>query len=133
MEVWNDIPPKKTDWPQVPDTAFDFEKRNIVKQNEVELKAAMPDFIDLHMESLMPGARFSDTSEILHHQIRQFKGFLEKAIRYNLHKIYVVHGLGKGVLKAEIEKVLKEYPEVDRYNNDYHARFGFGATEIFLD
>jgi hypothetical protein len=31
------------------------------------------------------------------------------------------------------EEVLKKYPEISSYNNDYHSRFGFGATEIFLD
>jgi dsDNA-specific endonuclease/ATPase MutS2 len=91
------------------------------------------DFIDLHAENLLPGYQHMDANDILYRQISHFKNFLEKAIKYNLHKIYVVHGIGKGVLKAEIEKVLKKYPEVSSYNNDYHTRFGFGATEIFLD
>jgi len=93
----------------------------------------MPDFIDLHAENFLSGYQHMEANDILFRQISHFKNFLEKAIRYNLHKIYVVHGIGKGVLKTEIEKVLKKYPEVSSYNNDFHARFGFGATEIFLD
>lgn len=115
-----------------PDLNFPQQKRKVDREHPVVMKASLPDHIDLHMEKLMPGMKFTDNSEILRHQTRAFRDFLEKAIRFNLHKIYAVHGLGKGVLKNEIEKILNEYPEVESYNNDYHSRFGFGATEIFL-
>ena len=104
MEVWNDFLPKKTDWPQAPETAFDFDRKHLVRHNEVELKAALPDFIDLHIETLMPGTRFSDKGEILLHQLRHFRNFLEQAIRFNLHRIYAVHGLGKGNIDSLIRE-----------------------------
>ncbi len=107
-------------------------KKAVSKENEVITKSELPDFIDLHAENLVPGYRNLESGEILRYQLNHCKNFLEKAIRYNLHKIYVVHGIGKGVLKQEVEKILKQYPEIDSYNNDYNPRFGFGATEIFL-
>lgn len=87
-----------------------FLKEKIPAQHELIVKAEMPDFIDLHAENLLPGYQHMDANDILYRQISHFKNFLEKAIKYNLHKIYVVHGIGKGVLKAEIEKVLKNIP-----------------------
>jgi len=135
IEVTKEIEPKVKKEPMVAVEKDEFfaEKKKVPAQHELIIKAEMPDFIDLHAENLLPGYGNMDPSDILHRQITHFKNFLDKAIKYNLHKIYVVHGIGKGVLKAEIEKVLKKYPEVSNYNNDYHARFGFGATEIFLD
>lgn len=108
-------------------------KKKVETEHPILQKASMPDFIDLHAEKLIPHYRNLDASEILLHQLSAFRNFLEKAIRLNMHTIYAVHGLGKGVLKAEIEKTLKKYPEVSSYNNDYTARFGFGATQINLD
>jgi DNA-nicking Smr family endonuclease len=135
LEVTKEIEPKIKKTPLVTkdNDDFFFEKKKIPAQHELIIKAEMPDFIDLHAENLLPGYQHMDANDILYRQISHFKNFLEKAIKYNLHKIYVVHGIGKGVLKSEIEKVLKKYPEVSSYNNDYHVRFGFGATEIFLD
>ncbi len=100
--------------------------------HEIISKANMPDSIDLHTENLFIDPQKTDASEILSIQLKAFEQFIEKAIRYKLHKIYVVHGLGKGVLKKEIEKKLKEYPQVVSFNNHHNPRFGFGATEIFL-
>lgn len=135
LEVVKEIEPKPKKVPLVEIDKDDIfnQKKKVPAQNELIIKAEMPDFIDLHAENLLPGYRNMDPNDILYRQISHFKNFLEKAIKYNLHKIYVVHGIGKGVLKAEVEKVIKKYPEVSTYNNDYHARFGFGATEIFLD
>lgn len=135
LEVAKEIEPKVKKVPivEVEKDDFFFEKKKIPAQHELIVKAEMPDFIDLHAENFLSGYQHMEPNDILFRQISHFKNFLEKAIRYNLHKIYVVHGIGKGVLKSEIEKVLKKYPEVSSYNNDFHARFGFGATEIFLD
>ena len=103
-----------------------------IDDHEIILKANMPDSIDLHTENLFIDPQKTDASEILSIQLKAFEQFIEKAIRFKLHKIYVVHGLGKGVLKKEIEKKLKEYPQVVSFNNHHSPRFGFGATEIFL-
>lgn len=113
---------------------FDFnQKKKVEQHHEVLQKAHMPDFIDLHAEKLLPDHRHLSATEILTMQVHSFKNYLEKAIRLRMHKVYIVHGHGKGVLKQEIEKALKKYPEVSSYNNDYNPRFGFGATEIILD
>ncbi len=96
-------------------------------------KAAMPDFVDLHAEKIIPLFQKLDAQTILNDQLSHFRSFLEEAIKNKLHKIYVVHGIGTGKLKAEIEKLLIDYPEVKSYNNHHTVRFGFGATEILLE
>jgi len=110
-----------------------WKKDTIQMHHEVLQKASMPDYIDLHADKLLPNVRNMEPGEILQFQLRAFTQFLEKAIRLRMHKIYAVHGLGTGRLKQEIEIILDDYPEVTSYNNDYTARFGFGATEIILD
>ncbi len=135
IELLKDIPfvkPKQVKFVAKKKEDFFTTKKAVSRENEVITKSEIPDFIDLHAENLIPGYRNLKSGEILRYQLNHCKNFLEKAIRYNLHKIYVVHGIGKGVLKAEVHKLLKQYPEVDTYNNDYNPRFGFGATEIFM-
>ncbi|MFN0274410.1 MAG: Smr/MutS family protein [Chitinophagales bacterium] len=95
-------------------------------------KAIMPDAIDLHIEKLEKNYQKLSNSEILNIQLSNCRDFVAKAISNKLERIYVIHGLGKGVLKNAVEEVLKEYPEIVSYNNNYHPRFGFGATEILL-
>lgn len=124
------VPPKTEE----SKTIFTFsEKKKVPVINEVLQKAAMPDHIDLHAEKLLPGHHHLSSADILQMQLSQFRHFLEKAIRLRLHRVYIVHGHGKGVLKQEIEKALRKYPEVQSFNNDYTPRFGHGATEIILD
>ena len=123
---------KKTQTISGEDDLFRPEKTKVQKKHEVIAKASMPDSVDLHIEKLVKDSRLLDTSEILSIQLHHFRNFLEKAIVYKLHCIYVIHGLGKGILRAEIEKILNEYPEVKKYNNDYDPRFGFGATAVWL-
>ncbi len=136
IEIENDIPSQqKSKFPEInenDDNDFWNRKNKVKEINEVIIKAEMPDFIDLHIEKLHKNFSQLQPGEILQIQLRQFRNYLEKAIQHNLYKIYVVHGLGKGVLKNEIKKILAEYPEVESYNNDYNPRFGFGATEIFI-
>jgi dsDNA-specific endonuclease/ATPase MutS2 len=65
-------------------------------------------------------------------QIQHFRQALERAITGGLDRFYVIHGLGKGKLREEISRILPEYSQVKSFNNNFHPRYGFGATEIFL-
>jgi dsDNA-specific endonuclease/ATPase MutS2 len=49
-----------------------------------------------------------------------------------LPNMIVIHGVGSGKLKDEIHEVLKTKKEVRYFINQYDARFGYGATEIFF-
>ena len=45
----------------------------------------------------------------------------------------VIHGLGKGKLREEVMRLLREYKEVAHFKNEYHPKYGFGATEISFE
>ncbi len=135
FELFNELPDKKEKLKIVENNDDDFWQiqRQVDNEDAIIKKSEMPDFIDLHIEKLEKNYSSLNASQIIQMQLRHFQSFLENAIRYQLHKIYVVHGIGKGVLKQQIENLLLEYPDVKSYNNNYTPRFGFGATEIFLD
>ena len=71
-------------------------------------------------------------SEKLSLQLNRFQQELERAISHHAERLHAIHGVGSGKLKNEIHKMLKSYKEVQSFNNDYHPRYGYGATEIIL-
>ncbi len=88
--------------------------------------------IDLHIEALAHDHHTMHHSEMLHVQLQKFQQSLERAITSGKDKFYVIHGVGSGKLKKEIHHILKNYPEVKSFNNDYNPSYGYGATEIIL-
>jgi Smr domain len=88
--------------------------------------------IDLHIEMLHESPRDLTTEEIVKIQISNFDAFLAKAIRLNVPKFHVIHGLGKGRLRDMIAARLRRHPDVLMFKNEYHERYGFGATEVWL-
>lgn len=134
FEIVKTIPDRKEKIKMVVTDTDDFWEPHVIKKEDHQIweKATMPDFIDLHIEALEKEYKLLDKGEILHIQMKHFERFLDKAIKHGVHRIYAVHGLGKGKLKSEIEKILDATPEVISYNNDHNVRFGYGATEIYL-
>lgn len=86
--------------------------------------------IDLHIENLVNGYAKIDRGEILRIQLKHFEGFLEKAIRLGVPKVFIIHGLGEGKLKEAIADRLRGHPAVAKFKNEYHAKYGYGATEV---
>lgn len=135
-------------WPEKKEQKTDFRVEKLkqieetvlrrIRANEPKKKIASYESvaheIDLHMENLMPDYKGGmSNGEILQLQIRSFRRALEKAIAGGVKEFYAIHGLGKGKLKEEIFRILPEYPQVKSFRNEYHPRYGFGATEIFLE
>ena len=88
--------------------------------------------VDLHIEMLHESPRDLTIEEIVRVQISAFDSFLAKAIRLNVRKFHVIHGLGKGRLRDMIAARLRRNPDVLMFKNEYHERYGFGATEVWL-
>ena len=65
-------------------------------------------------------------------QLRVFENYLEKAIMHNITPFYVIHGFGKGRLKEEVFKILERYQEVEKFENPFHPKYGWGATQVYL-
>ncbi|MBL7717187.1 MAG: Smr/MutS family protein [Flavipsychrobacter sp.] len=88
--------------------------------------------LDLHIEKLTNDTRGMDNADMLHLQMRTFEKYLRLAIVHSQERMIVIHGLGKGVLRYSVHELLSRTPEVARYTNEYHPRYGFGATEIYF-
>ncbi|WP_428409939.1 Smr/MutS family protein [Phaeodactylibacter xiamenensis] len=43
-----------------------------------------------------------------------------------------MHGIGKGKLRDSIASRLIQMPEVRSFRNEYHHRYGYGATEVIF-
>lgn len=103
------------------------------KVNKIEDRAEFPEEIDLHIEMLTANYGKMSPAEMLHLQVQVFEEYLDQAIRLGLPKVYIIHGLGKGRLRKEVEKKLSQNPYVRMYTNEHHPKYGFGATEVYLD
>ena len=117
---------------QPSEEAFDWEEKVIPTADPLS-KAGLQDSIDLHIEKLDHAWELLDKGQILQMQLEAFETYMDAAIQHGLHKVYIIHGIGKGVLKDEIASRLKNYPSVTSFNNEYHHRFGFGATVVHLE
>lgn len=89
--------------------------------------------IDLHIEKLHPNHARMNNAEILRLQIQQFENFIEQAYRMGIDRVFIIHGLGKGKLRNSIASRLIQMPEVETFKNEYHPKYGYGATEVIFN
>lgn len=87
--------------------------------------------VDLHIEELTSSTRNMSDYEMLNLQLHTARGQLEFAIRNHIQRIVFIHGIGKGVLRAELETLLRRYEQVDFYDADFQ-KYGRGATEVYI-
>lgn len=99
--------------------------------NVEEFASFVPE-IDLHIQNLNNGYARLDKSEILRIQMLHFHRFLDKAIRLGVPRIFIIHGVGEGKLRDSIAEHLRTNPDVVKYKNEYHHKYGYGATEVML-
>jgi Smr domain len=88
--------------------------------------------IDLHIEALVDHKGKMNNAEILNLQLMHFESYIDKAARMNIPSVFIIHGVGEGVLKSAIASRLKARPDVQKFNNHYHPKYGYGATEVIF-
>ncbi|MGB0861651.1 MAG: Smr/MutS family protein [Saprospiraceae bacterium] len=98
----------------------------------IKQKADFNDVLDLHIEKLVENPAKLNNVEKLHFQIESFEQYIEEAVRVGFERVFIIHGLGKGRLRDIIASRLIRNEYVDTFKNDYHPKFGFGATEVIL-
>ena len=59
-------------------------------------------------------------------QLNECHKNIEKAIKRGISRIEIVHGIGEGVLKNEVHKILRHY------NLRFYLNKDGGSTEVFL-
>ena len=92
---------------------------------------APPMEVDLHIEKLVNSHRGMSNYDILTLQLDTAKRQIEFATRKRIQKIVFIHGVGEGVLKAELDYLLGRYDNLKFYDADYQ-KYGIGATEVYL-
>lgn len=88
--------------------------------------------LDLHADKLISDTSTKSKEEILSIQMNRLKSYLEKAIELRIQHVYIIHGVGSGRLKTEVETILHQHPAIKEYNNNFHPKYGKGATEVVL-
>jgi DNA-nicking Smr family endonuclease len=101
-----------------------------LSRNGIEEYANFNPEIDLHIENLTKSHSGMTNGEILNIQLRHFDTFMQKAYRLGVPRVFIIHGVGKGKLRDEITtKLIQEY-DIETFRNEYHPKYGFGATEV---
>lgn len=101
------------------------------KSSVSELANFKPE-IDLHIEQLTPKFEGLSNAEKIRIQLHHFDEFIAKAIRLGVPSVFVIHGVGKGKLRDEIATRLLQNPDVETFKNEFHPKYGYGATEVIL-
>lgn len=86
--------------------------------------------VDLHINQLTKSTRNMDNYDMLNLQLDTAKRKVEYAISKRISKIVFIHGVGEGVLKSELQRLLNKYP-VKHYDASY-KKYGLGATEVYV-
>ena len=65
--------------------------------------------VDLHIHQLVKSTKGMQNHDILNLQLDTAKNRLEFALSKRIQRIVFIHGVGSGVLKLELEYLLKRY------------------------
>ena len=87
--------------------------------------------IDLHIHELIDDARHLSNFEILNIQLNKAQAQLDWAIDKRIKRVVLIHGVGQGVLKAELQTLFRRYENLEFYDADYRI-YGLGATEVCI-
>lgn len=86
--------------------------------------------VDLHIHQLVENTRGLSNYDMLEIQLNTVKRKMEFAKSKRIQRIVFIHGVGEGVLKYELVRILKDYPvQISEAN---YLKYGQGATEVFL-
>ena len=88
--------------------------------------------VDLHIDKLTDNWKRLSNYEMLALQLKTFEKYYDLALAHHQPSLIVIHGVGEGRLRDEIHDILRLKREVKSFVNQYDPRFGYGATEIFL-
>lgn len=104
--------------------------RSFVKERKDKHEISAPEF-DLHIEKLVKNHRGMSNYDILTLQTETAKRHIDFAIRNRIPKIVFIHGVGEGILKAELDFLLGRYDTIVFQDANYQ-KYGLGATEVFI-
>ena len=97
--------------------------------NSVKRKGELME-VDLHIHELLDDHKGMGNSEIIAVQLEHFERTLRIAENKKIPRIVYIHGVGQGVLRAEIRKMLHQYYPHCEFLDASYSEYGYGATEV---
>ena len=88
--------------------------------------------IDLHINELLDTTAGLSNAAMLQCQLDKFHEVLEQNKNRIGQKIVFIHGKGEGVLRKEIEKLLKTQYKTYYFQDASFREYGFGATMVTI-
>jgi hypothetical protein len=88
--------------------------------------------VDLHIEKLVSNPYALDRKLLMGIQLDHFEKSISDALMQNADKLVLIHGIGQGKLRSEIQKRLKDIPQVRSFGPADPKLYGNGATEAIF-
>ncbi len=107
-----------------------YESKEIEDNYVQESQKTVNTLIDLHIEKILKEYNHLSNSEILELQISTLEKSLNNAISAGIDEFTIIHGIGEGILKNSIHKILRETPNIKFAENHNLEKFGKGATLV---
>lgn len=106
----------------------------ISKKTDLDIKKGLEwREIDLHIEKIRPKDYDQlAAGEILDLQLKTLERSISKCLAEGIGKLVVIHGVGSGLLKREIQQLLKTYAHVKDFREAARTKYGSGASEIIF-
>ncbi len=127
---------------QASDKVKKYREEEEVKQQAKEIRKEEPidkhrvaeatAVVDLHIAELIDNILGLSSADMLKIQKDYFIKMLENAIKNGYQKVTFIHGVGNGVLKNEIVRIMKEYEGLDKQSASL-AKFGVGAIDVIIN
>lgn len=110
-----------------------FQKEETGRPRIVKRKEA-PEVIevDLHINELLDSTSGMSNSDMLQCQLDKFHTVIAENKNRKGQKIVFIHGKGEGVLRGEIEKLLKTQYKTCYFQDASFREYGFGATMVTI-
>jgi len=106
----------------------DTGRPRIVKRKEVQDVLE----VDLHINELLDSTAGLSNGAMLQCQLDKFHAVIEENKNKKGQKIVFIHGKGEGVLRSEIEKLLKTQYKAYYFQDASFREYGFGATMVTI-
>lgn len=125
-QVFEAIPPE-----EIKKAMFQKEDRSRPRIIKREQKPEVIE-IDLHINELVDTTAGMSNADMLLLQLDKFHSVLDENKHRKGQKIVFIHGKGEGVLRSEIEKLLKTRYKSYYFQDASFREYGFGATMVTI-
>lgn len=105
-------------------------KQKELRERLENTERGVPEF-DLHIEKLVKSVKGMSNFDILTIQLETAQRHIDFAIRNRIPKIVLIHGVGEGVLKSELDFLFRKYPQL-RVQEASYRKYGIGAVELYV-